>query len=76
MVLLPLYLMIQVLPPPLGQVVSTLMLGTQGGALCLLRPPFLNQGSLDEKSHLRATAFRLLQHQLTKRLWAKPASGA
>jgi hypothetical protein len=32
-VLLPLYLMIVAMPPPLGQFVSTVMLGTQGGAI-------------------------------------------
>ena len=38
MVLLPLYLLIQVLPPPLGQVVSTLVLGTQGGGIVYAAP--------------------------------------
>ena len=38
MALLPLYLMIVTMPPPLGQFVSTIMLGTQGGAIVYNAP--------------------------------------
>ena len=38
MVLLPLYLLIVAMPPPLGQLVSTVMLGTQGGPIVYSAP--------------------------------------
>ena len=38
MLLVPLYLLIQVMPPPLGHMVSMLMLGTQGGGIVYALP--------------------------------------
>lgn len=38
MMVLPLYLLVVAMPPPLGQVVSTVMLGTQGGGIVYALP--------------------------------------
>ncbi len=44
MVLLPLYLFLQVLPPPFGQIVSMLVLGTASGGIDHAMPADCNCG--------------------------------
>lgn len=38
LLVMPFYLLIPVLPPPLGQVTATLMFGTQGGGIVYAAP--------------------------------------